>query len=70
MTRGAKPLAVSSLRDESLRGLGITAFLDKYFQYEAILINSTPQPMFAPIDRDDNFIQVPYVDGPLLARTL
>ena len=26
-----------------------------------ILINSTPQPMFAAIDRDDNFIQVPLV---------
>jgi hypothetical protein len=46
------------LADESLRGLGITAFLDKCFQYEAILINSTHEPIFA-IDRDDNFIQVP-----------
>ena len=70
MTRGAQALGCEQLADQSLGGLGITAALHKDFQYETILIDGTPEPVLLAADRNDGLVEVPYVDGPLLARTL
>jgi hypothetical protein len=35
-----------------------------------MLIDGAPQPVFLPANGDDDLVEVPYVDGPLLARIL
>jgi hypothetical protein len=44
--------------------------LNQDVQNETILIDSAPKPMLLTSDSYDDLIEVPYVDGPLPARTL
>ncbi|OYR12261.1 hypothetical protein CEV31_3600 [Brucella thiophenivorans] len=57
------------LAHEPFGGLGIAAFLYKNLQHKAILIYRSPKEMAFTFDRNNHFIQMPYVDGPLVART-
>jgi hypothetical protein len=58
---GRSTLARQKFAYETLGSLGIAAFLHQNLQHKAILINGTPQKMLLALDRDNHFIQVPFV---------
>jgi hypothetical protein len=63
-------LALQELSHQAFGRLGIAATLHKNLQDEIVLINGALQPVLLASDRDPGLIEVPYVDGPLLARIL
>jgi hypothetical protein len=45
-----------------------TADLNQDVEHDSMLVHRSPQPMLPARDADGNFVEVPYVDGPRLAR--
>ena len=63
-------LTFQNLSHQPLCGPGVATALNQDVQNETILIDSAPKPMLLTSDSYDDLIEVPYVDGPLPARTL
>jgi hypothetical protein len=45
-------------------GFGVAPTLHENVEHETILINSAPEPVFLATDRNDDFVEVPFVAEP------
>jgi len=48
---------------QAFRCILVTPTLKDFIQNDAVLINSSPKPEFLPLDRHDDFIQMPNIAG-------
>jgi hypothetical protein len=53
--------SLQQLAHQPPRGLGVAAALHENVEYESILINSAPESVFLATDRNDDFVEVPFV---------
>ena len=49
--------------EEALGGIGVSPFLNKDIEHNAVLIDGTPQIMLHSLDPDEHLIDVPLVPG-------
>ena len=61
MTRGGVTADSGERLHEPLRCRGVPSSLDQNLENEAVLVDCAPQPMCLTRDRDDDFIQMPFV---------
>src|SRR3954447_16844474 len=66
-TRGPA-LLLEQLAKQAFGGPLVPPLLDEDVEHDPILIDSPPEPMLRSPDHQAHFVEVPYVDGPLLAR--
>src|SRR3954453_13422613 len=66
-TRGPA-LLFQQLAEQAFGGLLVPPALDQNVEHKPILVDGPPEPMLRSPDHQAHFVQVPYVDGPLLAR--
>jgi len=57
-------LTFQKLSHQTFGSVGITAALHQHIENEAILIDSSPQPMFLAANGDDDLIEMPFVAEP------
>ncbi|MGX1051623.1 hypothetical protein AB7M74_002575 [Bradyrhizobium japonicum] len=60
ITRGGVPADLELLH-EPLRNARVSSALDQDVENEAILVDSAPEPMLFARDRDNDFVQMPFV---------
>ena len=58
------PMSFQKLSHKAFGGLGIAAALQQPIQYEAILIDSLPKPVFLAANGDDDLIEGPFAAEP------
>ena len=61
-------LLFQQLAEQALGGPLVPPALDQNVEHDPILVDSPPQPMLLAGDHQAHFVEVPYVDGPRLAR--
>src|SRR5437762_11079434 len=59
-TRGST-LLFEELAEQAFGGLLVAPALDENIENEAVLVDSTPEPMLLPGDADHDLIEVPFV---------
>jgi hypothetical protein len=42
--------------------------LSQHIKNEAVQIDCAPKPMFLTVDRDDDFVEMPFIDEPQRGR--
>ena len=66
-TRGPA-LLFQQLAKQAFGGPLVPPLLDENVEHDPILVDRSPQPVLRSPDHQAHFIEVPYVDGPRLAR--
>jgi hypothetical protein len=65
---GCPALLLQQLPEQALGGLFVPPALDQDVEHDPILVDRPPEPVLLAADHQAHFVEVPYVDGPLLAR--
>ena len=61
-------LLFQQLAQQALGGLFVPPLLDENVEHNPILVDGPPEPVLLAPDHQAHFVEVPYVDGPRLAR--